>query len=174
METNEIINKVGVWVASIGGGVVVVRYIVKIILAIINLASRKIPLKLTETDRKQIAAEAATETTKLLAMGIKVDVDGQIDKATNHQIELLKEQNREYIRQNNKLVALMRKMGLVVADLKSPSATFRDDLRYEIDTDFTSDAPVQSLLGDPVLATIEVSDHVNIPGTNTKKSKEKY
>ena len=130
METNEIINKVGVWVASIGGGVVVVRYIVKIILAIINLASRKIPLKLTETDRKQIAAEAATETTKLLAMGIKVDVDGQIDKATNHQIELLKEQNREYIRQNNKLVALMRKMGLVVADLKSPSATFRDDLRH--------------------------------------------
>ena len=90
------------------------------------------------------------------------------------QIELLKEQNREYIRQNNKLVALMRKMGLVVADLKSPSATFRDDLRHEIDTDFTSDAPVQSLLGDPVLATIEVSDHVNIPGTNTKKSKEKY
>ena len=64
METNEIINKVGVWVASIGGGVVVVRYIVKIILAIINLASRKIPLKLTETDRKQIAAEAATETMK--------------------------------------------------------------------------------------------------------------
>lgn len=174
METNEIINKVGVWVASIGGGVVVVRYIVKIILAIINLASRKIPLKLTETDRKQIAAEAATETTKLLAMGIKVDVDGQIDKATNHQIELLKEQNREYIRQNNKLVALMRKMGLVVADLKSPSVAFRDDLRHEIDTDFTSDAPVQSLLGDPVLATIEVSDHVNIPGTNTKKSKEKY
>lgn len=174
METNEIINKVGVWVASIGGGAIVVRYIVKIILAIINLASRKIPLKLTETDRKQIAAEAATETTKLLAMGIKVDVDGQIDKATNHQIELLKEQNREYIRQNNKLVALMRKMGLVVADLKSPSSTFRDDLRHEIDTDFTSDSPVQSLLGDPVLATIEVSDHVNIPVTNTKKSKEKY
>ena len=130
METNEIINKVGVWVASIGGGVVVVRYLVKIILAVINLVSRKIPLKLTETDRKQIAAEAATETTKLLAMGIKVDVDGQIDKATNHQIELLKEQNREYIKQNSKLVALMRKMGLVVADLKSPSATFRDDLRH--------------------------------------------
>lgn len=174
METNEIINKVGVWVASIGGGVVVVRYIVKIILAIINLASRKIPLKLTETDRKQIAAEAATETTKLLAMGIKVDVDGQIDKATNHQIELLKEQNREYIRQNNKLVALMRKMGLVVADLKSPSATFRDDLRHEIDTDFTSDSPIQSLVGDPVLATIEVSDSVTIPGKSNKKSKEKY
>ena len=174
METNAIINQVMVWVASIGGGAVVVRYLSKIIFAIINLASRKVPLKLTESDRKQIALEAATETTKLLAMGIKVDVDGQIDKATNHQIELLKEQNREYIRQNNKLVALMRKMGLVVADLKSPSSTFRDDLRHEIDTDFTSDAPVQSLIGDPVRATIEVSDGVTIPGKTNKKSKEKY
>lgn len=101
METSKLINQIMVWVASVGGGVVVVRYIAKIIFAIINLASRKIPLKLTESDRRQIAIEAATETTKLLAMGIKVDVDGQIDKATNHQIELLKEQNREYIRQNN-------------------------------------------------------------------------
>ena len=174
METSKLINQIMVWVASVGGGVVVVRYIAKIIFAIINLASRKIPLKLTESDRRQIAIEAATETTKLLAMGIKVDVDGQIDKATNHQIELLKEQNREYIRQNNKLVALMRKMGLVVADLKSPSSTFRDDLRHEIDTDFTSDSPVQSLVGDPVLATIEVSDGVTIPGKSNKKSKEKY
>jgi hypothetical protein len=135
METNEIIRQCGIWIASIGGGAVVVNYIAKVILAIINLVIRKKPISLNAADREQISERVADIVSNNMQSGVSVDIDAQIDRATQNRLSLVENKTDEFIRSNNNLKNIVKKLAECIATLKSPDSEKKEALLKAVNED---------------------------------------
>lgn len=120
----EIISKVGTWVASVGG----VGTIVATIMSIIKVINANKRAKLGSSDKNAIADLVVEKLSEREQVGIELDVTAQIEKATDKRISACEEKTNELIAQNASMVALVKRIGKVVGDMKSINRQYTSEL----------------------------------------------
>lgn len=128
MDISNVATQVSIILASAGGGAVVFGYLYKFGMAIVNYVIRKKPIKLNDGDKKDIANLVAETVSGDMKSGVTVDIDAQIDRATQKRLNIVENKTDEFIGISSKLTNIVKKMGEVVACLKTPDSDKKEAL----------------------------------------------
>lgn len=116
---------------TIGG--VSIGTIIVVAIRCISAIKIKKHSKLSESDKKEIAKMASDMTLEALKDGIVVDVDGQIDKATNKRISIVENKINAFADSLNSTNEILKAEGNVLCELKTPSLGAREHLQELLD-----------------------------------------
>lgn len=114
---------------STGVGATVITIIIKaIVSAIANVKTKKYS-KLTEADKTEIVDRVADKMLVAIQDGVRLDVDGMIDRATNKRLTAMESKNNEFTDVMNNVLAIVKAQGNVLCELKTPSQGARGHLQ---------------------------------------------
>lgn len=128
MDISNIATQVSIILASAGGGAVIFGYIYKFAIAIINYSIRKKPIKLDSGTKEDIIKGVAEIVTQNMQSGVTVDIDAQIDRATQKRLSIVENKTDEFIGISSTLTNIVKKVGEVVACLKTPDSDKKEAL----------------------------------------------
>lgn len=114
---------------STGVGATVLTIVIKaIVSAVANVKTKKYS-KLTEADKTEIVDRVADKMLVAIQDGVRLDVDGMIDRATNKRLTDMESKNNEFTDVMNKVLDIVKAQGNVLCELKTPSQGARGHLQ---------------------------------------------
>lgn len=141
MNVDTIIQQCGIWLASVSGGVLLLKGGLKLANNIVTYIIRKKPITLSQNSIDALSKNISSQVSDNVASGIEVEVSGQIDASTNKRLSLIEDKTNEYISDNQRTKKLVKAIGRVISKLQSPDPVLRKDLEDMIDGD-TDTVPV--------------------------------
>lgn len=114
---------------STGVGATVLTIVIKTIVSAITNVKTKKYSKLTEADKTEIVDRVADKMLVAIQDGVRLDVDGMIDRATNKRLTAMESKNNEFTNVVNKLLDIVKAQGNVLCELKTPSQGARGHLQ---------------------------------------------
>lgn len=123
----KIIESVVIFLSS-GVGAALLGVIVKAIISGIAAVKQKKYGKLSENDKKEIAALVVSSVLEAMQGGVKIDAEAIIDKYTNGRINALEERYNGLIASENKMQEYMRAVLAAVGDFRTISNTSRETI----------------------------------------------
>lgn len=114
---------------STGIGATVLTIVIKtVVSAVANVKTKKYS-KLTEADKTEIVDRVADKMLVAIQDGVRLDVDGMIDRATNKRLTAMESKNNEFTDVVNQVLDIVKAQGNVLCELKTPSQGARGYLQ---------------------------------------------
>ncbi len=123
-QIKEIINPIVIFLTS-GTGALLIGVVVKAIVAAVATVKSKKAAKLTEADKQDIA----NKLLQAMQGGLKVDMDAELDRATNKRMTAMEERLNEFSELMNKVINVSSATMSAVGDFKTISQESREKIK---------------------------------------------